>query len=486
MAAKRFAGFDVDLAFVGHEIGRLIDADVKMLFDILCGDVRNVLGANFAVALYQRHNGVLLWLRLAIVDVLLFAADVGFIALDNFVAAADRAAFVLGWRHRFANAHLKEPCAFVLKAKHPAELMRAHAFLGSRHQSEGEKPLRQRDMAALHDGFGADRELLAAFAAMVIAGCWLRDRFLLRGLAHHRFSGEGLHGLLLLAEGANSAGWPALLFKVLAGFVFVAKDLIRDVKHGLIPVDIFIGDYGYAVKYIIPDFIATVNARYARIGEIFQKQRTAASVNRYKRKHFVVRSNSEAIAAARITQACKIAERGHHEQALKILDDLRITSPEYFEIYRAAAFMKLEAGDLAGARESYETAISIDPDQPQLFFWYAGFVMRHLDNALASSLFSRARELDPESSAVLREAARNELILPDFDRAQSLIDKAFDLDIPSHKETVILYDLQSQLFIRKARSLADAGDYLGSIETLDSLIEFIEDLDGTYIGSHFR
>ena len=78
---------DVDLAFIGHEIGRFINAGVEVFFDILRGDVRNVLRTHFTVALNERHNGVLLRLRLAVMDVLLFAADIGLIAFDNLVAA---------------------------------------------------------------------------------------------------------------------------------------------------------------------------------------------------------------------------------------------------------------------------------------------------------------------------------------------------------------------------------------------------------------
>jgi len=243
VASKLLAGRDVNLGGIRHEVGRLIDVRQKVIFDIRCGHIRNVLRADGAITFNQRHNSVLLRLGLAVVDVLFLAAHIGFVAFDNLVAAANRAAgFGIIRRHRFADAHLKKPGALVLKAQHPAELMGTHALLRSGHQPEGKEPLRKRDVAALHNRIGADRELLAALAAMVVAGCRLGVRVLLRRLAHHGFGRQCMHRLLLLAEGANSTIRPALSFKVLAGFVFVVENRIRDVNHGLILVDINIGD----------------------------------------------------------------------------------------------------------------------------------------------------------------------------------------------------------------------------------------------------
>ena len=77
---------------------------------------------------------------------------------------------------------------------------------------------------------------------MVEAWGWFRDWVLLGGLAHHRFGRQCMHRLMLLREGANRAIRPALSFQMLADFVFVLKDRIRDVNHDLTLVDVNIGD----------------------------------------------------------------------------------------------------------------------------------------------------------------------------------------------------------------------------------------------------
>ena len=107
--------------------------------------------------------------------------------------------------------------------------------------------------------------------------------------------------------------------------------------------------------------------------------------------HYTVRSRSEAIAATHLAQAFYLSEKGETEKALQIIEDLRVTTPEYFEIYRVTAYIQAEAGDVISAQQNYDTAIDIASDQPQVFHWCAGFAMRHLqDSAKASELFEEA------------------------------------------------------------------------------------------------
>lgn len=249
---------------------------------------------------------------------------------------------------------------------------------------------------------------------------------------------------------------------------------------------VFARSYLSTIEKAQPDFVKSLQVSYARIGGIFESQRQVSSVNRYIPGHYMVRSRSEAIAATQLAQAFQKSERDDFDGALKIIDDLRITAPEYFEVYRTAAIIHLNAGNIPLALQNYEVAIEIDQNQPQLFFWFGGFVMRYLnDSVRASTLFDEALKLDPKSSAVLREAARNEFLVPDFEKAQSLLDRAMELELKSHKETVIICDLQAQLYIRKASAFVQAGDYKGGIEILETLRAFIDKLDRTYIDRRF-
>src|SRR5579883_887163 len=250
---------------------------------------------------------------------------------------------------------------------------------------------------------------------------------------------------------------------------------------------VFVKEYLSKIEWQ-PEIVKSFQKNYARIREMFQEQRAVTSVNRYNMNHYTVRSPSEAIAARKLVQAFKKSERRELDEGLKIIDDLRVSAPEYFEVYRVAAAIYAKAGNISEAQRNYEVAIDIDQTQPQLFYWFAGFVMRDRnDSAHASKLFDDALKLDPKSYAVLREAARNELFIPNFEKAQSLLDRAMELESASksHKETTICYDLQAQLYIRKAEALVNAGDYIGGLETLDNLRKSMSSLDRSYIDEPF-
>lgn len=215
VATVVLAGLHIDRALVGHEVGLFIYASRKVLFDVLRGDIRNVLGTNLTVAFNKRHHGVLLRFRLAIVNILLLAANIGFVALDNLVLAADRAACLWIKAHGFPDAHGKKPCALVRDAQHSVELVRGDALLRSGHKMEAENPLRQRDLRALHDGAQRDRERLLAIVAM--------DEARAMALAFHAGYALGL------AARANWAFWPAHAFEMGAGRVLVVENRVRQI-----------------------------------------------------------------------------------------------------------------------------------------------------------------------------------------------------------------------------------------------------------------
>ena len=97
MTGELAASADIDVAIIRHQMGSGINVHFQVLADVLGGDVRYVFRAHRAVALNESYNGVLLRDRLALVDVLGLAADIGLIALDNLVKAADWAS--LGVAH---------------------------------------------------------------------------------------------------------------------------------------------------------------------------------------------------------------------------------------------------------------------------------------------------------------------------------------------------------------------------------------------------
>src|SRR5208282_4572688 len=92
---------------------------------------------------------------------LIDGAVIGFVGFNDLAFATKRSKAARS--HRFADTVAQEPCRLVIDAKGAVELMGAHALLAGVQEVEGHQPLIQWDMAALHDGPGGDREILAAF-----------------------------------------------------------------------------------------------------------------------------------------------------------------------------------------------------------------------------------------------------------------------------------------------------------------------------------
>ena len=168
VAVKLAPNRGVDRSFVRHEMRGAIDVDDDQAAKLLGGDVGDVEAANVALALDKRQNGLLRG-GLAGGAVASLAADEGFVGLDNTVRPAERA-IAASAVHRFADAVTEKPRGLVGHAQHALHLLRAHALLRSGHEMEGEQPLMQGNVAALHDRASADSEFVAAIVAEEIDG----------------------------------------------------------------------------------------------------------------------------------------------------------------------------------------------------------------------------------------------------------------------------------------------------------------------------
>ena len=104
------------------------------------------------------------------------------------------------------------------------ELVGAHPLLAGVEQVEGHQPLIERDMAALHDGPGRDREILPAF----LLGAAIPARLLrLVGVVDRP------------AMAANRAFRPAQVFQPFPS-VFRGLEMggYKGVRHGLVPLNL--------------------------------------------------------------------------------------------------------------------------------------------------------------------------------------------------------------------------------------------------------
>lgn len=225
-----------------------------------------------------------------------------------------------------------------------------------------------------------------------------------------------------------------------------------------------------------PNTTASLLSKYREVEAAYQFERAGPKRDISNPRNFVVRSPAEAIAARKLRNAVFLSFKGRLEEAFAEVDELKITMPSYFEIWRADAFISQRGGDYARATSSYETALALGQDQPQLYYFLAHFQMTVFsDYSSASENYDKAIELGLKTVTVLTEAARNEFFRYEFDRAQRYIFEASTVINQNFKDKAKLLDVNAQLYIRGAEFKEDKGDFDGALADMEHLHFLIKD-----------
>ncbi|WP_332681763.1 tetratricopeptide repeat protein [Bosea sp. (in: a-proteobacteria)] len=246
----------------------------------------------------------------------------------------------------------------------------------------------------------------------------------------------------------------------------------------------FVRSYIARVIKRVPAEASAILSRYRGVEAAFQVER--GHFERYETNSFVVRSRSEAVASRRLRHAIALLVKYKFEEAEAIVSDLKVTSPEYFEIYRVEAFLAERQGDVTRAKSSYETGVELGDDQPQMHYRFALFLGRAFgDHPAAFDHFSRALDLDRDTFILYREMVRNRFFEYDFVSAQQYIDQVKNLDLKSVKERIVINDLQAQRFYREADILLRRKEFGAAADSLKALSSFLETVDESLVDSKF-
>ena len=114
----------------------------------------------------------------------------------------------------------------------------------------------------------------------------------------------------------------------------------------------------------------------------------------YNEEYIDIRKDSESILAVKLAEAlrncakAKEAKKGKnrnkvaelYEKALKKVSEVKEIQPSYYEAYRVAAFIYVEQRNYSAARDEYRKALEMEPKNPRVNYFYAGFLQRQLKN----------------------------------------------------------------------------------------------------------
>ncbi len=215
--------------------------------------------------------------------------------------------------------------------------------------------------------------------------------------------------------------------------------------------------------------LTTRKRQLVSAGELILAERRDNPFSFYSIKR---RSNSDLIVAKYLLDVLKLAKDERLEEADRQVEEARRLAPEYFEVHRVEAFVRVSQGNYEAARSAYEAAIELEPESAPLHFWYAGFLLRYLDDVEGALVeLRKAETIDPRAYQIKLELARVLLYLKKFSEAKDAIDHLLIRSGIDHWTLIKLYDLNLQFYQRHAEHCLTQHNEAAAIENLEKLKE---------------
>lgn len=267
-------------------------------------------------------------------------------------------------------------------------------------------------------------------------------------------------------------------------------------RFGLIEVTTSdIGERNYVIKDFSRSFIhriikpkssiiEKIISIYHGLDKLYKNRVSDQKFNPYSMRNIDISNKSQLIISERLQEAAKLAiVHQEYDEAEKIIQRLKLEDAGYYEIHRVEGYIAQQQNDFSRAKMAYDTAISLSPESPQLYFFCGALLLRLSENEEAAKYFDKAFEIDNESSIVLREMARNYMIMDDFDKAEIHIEKSRKLVAISDRDINIINDIHAQLILKKLDRKLRSGKISECENVIDEITSFLNEIDSNIIDS---
>jgi len=191
------------------------------------------------------------------------------------------------------------------------------------------------------------------------------------------------------------------------------------------------------VYYYIPEFAKEYLSQKHPVDQAYVKKITLKSreltsgiqvikkVNSYNEfsiNALTCETSNQRIAAKLLSEALNFSKAHNYIDAFKKVNEAKNVDPNYYEVYRVSAFMKASNGDTLSAEDDYLLGLEIAPDNPRLLYFYAQFLLFHLeDTTKALQCAEKVHKLKPDhpSSSILFARCYN--ALKEYNKAIQII-----------------------------------------------------------------
>lgn len=218
------------------------------------------------------------------------------------------------------------------------------------------------------------------------------------------------------------------------------------------------------------------------------EQLSSSGLNRYAMSNIKMRAKSDRVLLRSLRDAVREVQEGRYDVAYELLDEARRLAPDYFEVHRVLAFFHQKNGNIPEARESYELAITLAPNSPQLHYWFGTFLIRveeSVDDAVEQ--FEIARSLDSEACDVALWLARGYMFQHRFAEVHAILDGLREREKTMGERSLGIYhDTRIQVRYREADDHCQRGDLPLSIASFRSMQSEFENAPSRFKSTYLR
>lgn len=269
------------------------------------------------------------------------------------------------------------------------------------------------------------------------------------------------------------------------------KYLIELFKTTLISREIVDAKNLQEVYYFIPDFAKEFLSQKHPVDQAYVKKITLKSreltsgiqdikkVNSYNEfsiNALDCETPNQRIAAKLLSEALSFSRINKYPEAFKKVNEAKNVDPNYYEVYRVSAFMKATNGDTLSAEDDYLLGLEIAPDNPRLLYFYAQFLLFHLeDTKKALECAEKVFKLKPHHPFSSFLFARCYNTMKEYNKAIQIIRNLIsDTELDSqnlrvaYTELISLYSHSGQSFFKVQNDIENGiGHFKKSFEVFD-------------------
>jgi LuxR family glucitol operon transcriptional activator len=259
---------------------------------------------------------------------------------------------------------------------------------------------------------------------------------------------------------------------------FITRDIIhengsQEIRYTIPP---FSREYLIKNHPVKKDLVKSISMKLRSLEISASAIQRTTSYNEFNLYALTIRNSNEKVVARLINEALKLSKNTEYENAIKKIDEAKSILPNYFEVYRVSAFIKASNGEVIGAEEDYKTGLSIEPDNPRLLYFYAGFLLYSLDDIENAIEFSeKVHKLRPQSEYPTFLYARCLSTKGENKKAISLIEILLNTGtLTKQTERVAYTDLISFYSYYGTEIIRSNGDYTESKKAFIKGLEIFE------------